>query len=180
MAPTPTFSASTSLLKSQLRLSGQPSAGDGNAIFESALLEVKTGFLRELGPDRVVVLKALSFSENPTTTDEALRAIANETELKWVRMVLIRTLPTLFLDASADQNQIYQDEATFRASPAGQLDAERSRLQTDIAENMSLLQATESIGDESSIEISSPQQTAVDPLPGGSLFGRGALGSHFL
>lgn len=180
MAPTPTFSANTALLKSQLRLTGQPTAGDGTAIFESALLEVKTGFLRELGPARVAVLVALSFNENPTTADQAVRSVANETELKWVRMVLIRTLPTLFLDASADQNQIYQDEAAFRTSPAGLLDDERARLQTEIAQNMDILRADESPGAESDIQVSSPQQDVVDPLPGGTLFGKGALNGHFL
>jgi len=52
MATTPTFTATTALLKSQLRLSGQPDGGDGEAVFESALLEVKTGFIRELGGSR--------------------------------------------------------------------------------------------------------------------------------
>ncbi len=180
MATTPTFSASTALLKSQLRLTGQPAAGDGTAIFEAALLEAKSGFLRELGAARVAVLVALPFSENPTTADQALRAIANETELKWVRKILIRTLPTLFLDASADQNQIYQDEATWRGSPAGLLEEERLRLCNEIEANMDLLRADETIGDESEIRISSPQQTAVDPLPGGTLFGGGQLGGHFI
>ena len=180
MATTPTFTATTALLKKQLRLTGQPTAGDGEAIFESALLEVKTGFIRELGTTRVAAVVALAFSENPTTSDHAVRAVANETELKWVRMVLIRTLPTLFLDASADQNQIYHDEATFRSSPAGLLDAERARLQTEIALNMDVLRALETPGDESDIQISSPQQAAVDPLPGGTLFSGGQLGGHFI
>ena len=180
MVTTPTFIATTSLLQKQLRLSGLHKAGDGEAIFQSAMLEVKTGFIRELGSARVAVLVALSFSENPTTADQALRSVANQTELKWVRAVLIRTLPTLFLDASADKSQVWEDEGAFRSTPAGQLDVERERLENDVEINMGLLSAEESIGSEATIRLESPQQTAVDPLPGGTLFGGGQLRSHFL
>jgi len=179
MATTPTFSSSVLRLKSELRLSKQPD-GDGEAQVASALLEVKSGFIRELGSARITVLQALAFSENPVTSDQALRAVANLTEVKWVRVVLMRTLPMLFMDASVNQNQIYHDEATFRASSEGRLETERIALENEIEKNLDLLRGDTSVGNEGRLKISSPQQACPDPLPGGTLFSKGHLGGHFL
>lgn len=180
MVTTPTFVVNTDTLRSQLRLSGQPTGGDGEAQFGAALLEVRSGFIRELGATRVIVLQALAFSENPITADQALRAVANLTEVKWMKAVLIRVLPMLFMDASADQTQIYHDEAAFREASALQLDAERIRLENEVAINLQLLAGTETIGSESSVRLDTPVSDDPIPLPGGTIFGGGQLGGHFV
>lgn len=148
MATTPLFAADVATLKSKLRLSGVPSVSDADDIINEAVLTVRAGFYRELGKTTVDAIVALPFVEDPTTDDEIKRAVANTTEVKWVRAELIRSLPMMFIDGSADQTQVYHDEALFRDASTAQLNEERVRLETDIEVNLALLRGEQSIGTE--------------------------------
>lgn len=176
MATAPLFVADLATLKSKIRLSGVASANDAEDIINEAILTVRSGFYRELGAARTAVLVALPFSESPTTENEILRAVANITEVKWVRLELMRTLPTMFKDGTAEQNQIFQDEALFRDTTQQQLDADRLLCEQQISENLDLLRGDESLGTESTIRVATPKVSSgivdpstVRPRPGDSI-----------
>jgi hypothetical protein len=176
LATAPLFVADLATLKSKIRLSGVAAANDAEDIINEAILTVRSGFYRELGAARTAVLVALPFNESPTTENEILRAVANITEVKWVRLELMRTLPTMFKDGTAEQNQIFQDEALFRDTTQQQLDADRLLCEQQIAENLDLLRGDESLGTESTIRVATPKVSSgmvdpesVRPRPGDSI-----------
>lgn len=179
MATTPLFSASVDVIRSKLRLSGVPTTGDAESIIDDAVLEVRSGFVRELGAARVTALQAIAFTENPSTSDEVLRATANQTEVKWVKLVLMRSLPMRFLDGNADETQAYFDEALFRHMSAEQIDAERVRLNNEIQTNLCLLQGTTDCAASGGVQVLTLEPDT-QPLPGATIFGGGQLNNHFI
>lgn len=177
MATVPLFIADLATLKSKIRLSGVPTTSDAEDIINEAILIVRQKFYRDLGTDRVAVLKAIAFSETPTTNDQVLRAVANSTEVLWVRCELMSMLPSMFMDGNADQSQIFQDEALFREAAANELEQSRMRCEMEIQQNLDLLRGDEEIASESTIRIDSPgvsrpvvdTRTASRPYPGDSI-----------
>lgn len=176
MATTPLFIADAATLKAKLRLSGVAASSDADDIINEAILTVRAGFYRELGGPLVATLVALSFTEMPTTNDEILRAVANTTEVKWVRAELFRTMPLSFLDSNADQNQVFQDEAMFRDSSQNQLDQERARLESDIQQNLDLLRGSEDIATEATLRVATMCAVIKPALPGDTIIPSARLG----
>lgn len=148
MAATPVFVATVLEMQSKLRLSDLQTSTDAFEIFEEALLEVRAGFIRRLGNARVTTIAGYSFSETPTTEEETLRLIANVTEVKWTRAILMRTLATRFLDTSASALSDMQVEAAFRDTGSFEREQEIKRLNFEIEENLQLLEASDNIVSE--------------------------------
>lgn len=169
MATAPLFVDTLANLKSKIRLSGVPATSDADDIINEVILTVRSGFYRELGAARVAALVALPFSETPTTDDQILRAVANVTEVKWVRCELIRLLPTMFKDGNADATQVFHDEALFRDTTANELDQERLLCMEEIRQNLDLLAGDEEIASEASLRISSVEPECPSPLPGDTI-----------
>ncbi len=178
MATSPLFIVDVATLKAKLRLSGVPSASDADDIINEAILTVRAGFYRELGSPRVASIQALPFTEDPVTNDQVLRAVANTTEVKWVRAELFRTLPLSFMDGNADQNQVFQDEALFREASQHQLDLERVRLETEIQQNLDLLRGAEDIASEATMRVATICPAVTPPLPGDTVIPGFRLGGN--
>ncbi len=176
MATSPLFLTDLATLKAKLRLSGVAATSDADDIINEAILTVRSGFYRELGGPRVTSLLALPFTESPATNDEILRAVANTTELKWIRVELFRTMPLSFMDGNADQNQVFQDEALFRDTSQHQLDQERVRLESDIQQNLDLLRGIEDIASEATIRVATICPAVTPALPGDTVKPRRLLG----
>lgn len=174
MPTSPLFVADVATLKSKIRLSGVPSTSDADDIINEAVLTVRAGFYRELGSTQIAAIQGITFVEDPASDDEVKRAVANVTEVKWVKAELMRAMPLMFMDGNAQQDQIFQDEALFRDASQRQLDQERIRLENEVEQAMELLRGDASIGSEGSIRIDSPteSQAVVDttrypaPRPG--------------
>lgn len=169
MATTPLFIVDVATLKAKIRLSGVAAASDADDIINEAVLTVRAGFYRELGSPRVAVIQALAFTENPVTNDQVLRAVANITEVKWVKAELLRTLPLSFMDGNADQNQVFQDEALFRDASQHQIDLERVSLESEIQLNLDLLRGDQSIASEATMRLATISPSVTPPLPGDSI-----------
>ena len=170
MPQAPLFVANETTLRSQLRLSGVPASGDADAMISNAIMEVRGGFIRRLGLTRIDVLVAMAFSSTPTTDDESLRLVANVTEVKWVKSVLMRTLTSMFLDGSGGALQDYHNEAPFRSSGPFERDREIKRLLGEVEENLQLLEASETLASETEGHISIIEPAETPPLPGGTAF----------
>lgn len=129
----PLFVADEDTLKSALRLSAVPaSALDTEAIIDEAILRARLRFYRDLGAARTNELVALPFTDQPTTEDEVLRALANTVEVKMVKCQLLRDLPNTFMDASGDVNHRWQEEAPTRERGGFELEEELKRCEEEI------------------------------------------------
>lgn len=135
MPSAPLFVADLATLKSRLRLSGLPSGGDGEALYDEALVRVRTGFYRRLGVSRVDEILAITYEPDAATAEEVLRATANSAEVKWVYIALCDLMPTLFMDASGASTEVWNTEGAFRQGrpSASRLQDLKNDLETDLA-----------------------------------------------
>lgn len=170
MATAPLFCADLATLKAKLRLSGLAAASDADAIVNEAILTVRLSFVRHLGLSRVTALVALPFSEAPTTENEILRAVANVTEVEWVRFELMRTLPVLFQDASGDKGDIWNREAPFRQSGQSDLKRQADALYATILTNLELLSGDNTDGSDGAVQGGAMEADTAPPRPFDSVF----------
>lgn len=167
----PLFVTDLATLKSRLRLSGLSTDGDGASILDAAIQEVRVGFIREIGIDSVNRVVAYNQTETPTTNEEAIRLLAEILEVKWSRLILMRTMTTMTLDGAGGALNDYHHEAPFRETSPYDREVEISRLQKEIHDGLDLLSQAESIPDEMvgyQSFTASPDPTP--PLPGESVF----------
>lgn len=170
MPTTPLFVADLDTLKGKLRLSGIEAGTDAENMLDEAVLTVRAGFFREIGQERVGIIQAITFVADPTTNEQALRATANVCEVKWVRAEVLRTMPTVFQDSSAEAANIFQTEALFRDTSDQQIETQRRHLMSEIEDHLDLLRGDELIGDSADSGLkyfSSESQTR--RLPGGDI-----------
>ena len=170
MAVATLFVADIATMKQGLRLSGLPANGDAEAILFNAIQEVNTNFRRRLGNTRVVEILAFTDVDNPLTDEGTLRAIAELTEIKWVRMILLRYLPMMHLDGSGGAVQSYHEEAPFRHTGPFGREREIKTLKSEIEENLQLLEGSETITNETKGHISLIGPNTTPPRPGESIF----------
>lgn len=112
---TPLFHPDRDTLKTALRLSGA-SKPASEALIDEAILGFRVWINRRLGAARV----------SQITTEPAAELL----EIKWVRLALRDTMPTLFMDDSAQTSQVWNEEGLSRE---GQISSEqRARLQEEI------------------------------------------------
>ena len=142
MAVEPLFVADKDTLKSRLRLSGAAQT-DALAQIDQAIEDVRVGFYDDaqgLGVSRVTALLAISYEENATTAEALLRTRANNLEVSWVRLLLMRRLPTLFMDASGNSLDVWNEEPLTRKAGRSLRD-EIARLELEVAEGLAYLGA---------------------------------------
>lgn len=147
MATNPLFSADLVQLKKDLRLSGANAGGDFEAIYETAVLQARIGFNTRLGPARVAELVAINYTPNPTTENDILRALARVCEVRWVRLILIDLLPTIWMDASGQAQQNYNEEAAFRSTDTDQRGDIRAHSLAEIEAWLAILAGEVKMGD---------------------------------
>lgn len=67
-------------------------------MIDQAIKDVRLEFYRRLTPARAAEIAALPTVENPTTSNEILRGVAEVTEIYWVMYKLIKILPTMYIE----------------------------------------------------------------------------------
>lgn len=112
MTVKPLFIKDRSTLLESLRLSGGNESSSQQ--IDDAILEVRTGLYRELGAARVSQISAYTRSETPATSDELTRAEAELVERRWVRLVLMRVMPTFFMEGTSQHQQVWNQEGLLR------------------------------------------------------------------
>lgn len=170
MAVTPLFLANTATLLSKLRLTGVK--GDGAAIVDEVIQQVRLGFYDFLGTSRVAAIVAITASDTPATEDELTRFRANLAESMWTRLLLMRRLPMLFMDASDKTQEIWDQEGLTRYASRVELDAEVERLERELNDLLNDLTGEEE-PDESTINVMVIEPSCTPPRPGDTAFGRG-------
>lgn len=169
MAATPTFATSLEALKKRCRLSSAK-AGDVTDVIDSEVQSAYLRFARDLGISEVARIKAIPYTDAPTTNDGFVRMTAQLTEEKLVTLGLMRRLPMMFLDASASQLSEWQDAPT-RPARGPNLEAEIARLESEIAQGMSIMLGETSQGEAPGIRAATIERPTAAPVMGGSAFG---------
>ena len=114
MAVNPLYNVKADVIE-KLRLTATTDA-DTLSIVDQAIRDVRLGFYRRLTPARATEIAALSSVENPTTTDEIVRAVGEVTEIYWVMHRLICILPTMFIETAHAISDSFDDVPITRDS----------------------------------------------------------------
>lgn len=166
---TPLFAQNSDELVKTLRLSGVKEDHDAAAIIAQAVLAVRGHFYRRLGQTRVAQLLAMPVAAEPATVEEILRSVATVTETKWVRLELLDSLPTMFMDGSNNTLQEWDEEAPFRNTSTFQIAALKKSLKSQIEENLDMLAGREEQGNESTVQSFDGTPSTTPPKPGASV-----------
>ena len=140
MAVSPLFVVDMATLKSRVRLTGAAQA-DALAQIDQAVEDVRVGFFDDvqgLGLSRVTTLLAIAYAENASTAEELLRTRANNLEVTWVRLLLMRRLPPLFMVASGSTLDAWNEEPLTRKA-GRDLREEINRLEQEVMEGLAYL-----------------------------------------
>lgn len=162
----PLFIADLATLQAKLRLTGIAADSPALAILDEAILDARGEFYRRLQASRVTALLAIPFVTNPAGGDQITRAIANTTEVKLVKVRLMRDLPLMFMDVSGGKQRAWNEEAPFREAGLGMSEKEIKRLEDSIEENFQLLAAEEKQGAETDWRMSDDSSDFCPPRPG--------------
>lgn len=159
-AVAPLFSSSKDELRKALRMSQIAPGSDALKMIDSAIQTASVMFYRQLGADKIAVLRSIPYPNTPYTDLEYLRVLAAQTEIKAVRAQLLRTIPLMLMDGSIASGS-WQQEAGFReGNNALLLRDELKRLEAEIASGMEQLSAMQlSPGGGVSVSIVAPDST---------------------
>lgn len=112
MAVEPLYNSKTEVLNN-LRMNDS-SDEETLVIIDQSIADVRLGFYRRLTPARATEIAALTSAENPTTTDEILRANAESVEINWVLYLLVCKLPTMYIETQFPIQNSFDDTPITR------------------------------------------------------------------
>jgi hypothetical protein len=164
MPATPLFITDLDTLKAQLRLSALDT-GDAAAVLDAVVGEVRLGFNDELGISRVAEIVALTSVEAPATEDELTRFRAENVELLWTRVILMRRLPTFFVQGSGQARKAWNEEGITGGSDDTNLRREIRSLEQQVRDGLARLESE--VAGEVNATVILPDETP--PRPGDSI-----------
>ena len=171
--PQPIFNKDRATLLARLRLVGAESES-AVASIDAAFAVVGTGFYDRLGAEAVALIAGYPYSEDLTAGEtQRKRLKAAVTEEKWMRLELMRRMPSLFFDGSGNSGNRWNDEQLGREGSASK--EELQRLENEILELLGQL-IDESDTSVVSAVVFSPDTTPVY-RPGGSVWPYGVRDS---
>lgn len=165
MAVTPLFIESMETLRSLVKLTGadQP---DTVVAIDNATRRVRAMIYDRIGSEAVVRVLGYASEENPTTTNALLRSRAEIMEADWVRLLLMRELPVLFMDASDNTSQVWNTEELTREAGRSDLSDQIRFLEDAIEDTLAVLAGSTASGKVVAIV---PEPDTVPPRPGDSV-----------
>ncbi len=168
MAVAPLFIESMAILKGQLRLSGAAET-DSLAILNSAVLKARVRLYKALSGARVAEILSTAHTDAPDTDAQITRINAENVELACVKSDLLRTMPTLFMDGSANKREIWNEEQIARRGGPSDVAAELERLEAEIDKGLEeLIGDSEEAAGEVRATCIGPLTTP--PVPGASVW----------
>lgn len=173
MAVQPLFISTVDNLRARLRLSSAQGNEDLPEILDEAMQTARVGIYERLGASVVSSIAATTATENPVTQDQITRTKAEILEVSWVRMILLRRLPVLFMDAGAATREIWDTEGMTRDAKWSEIDREIGRLLSEIESLLGSLAGDSESGPTGRAVAFEPQVTKTPgfsigrPLTGG-------------
>jgi hypothetical protein len=166
----PLFVADLDTLKAALRLSAIPAgSADVAAMLGDAVSQVRVRLYGRLGLALAAELVAIAPSSAPTTVEGLRRSLAESVEIRMVRVVLMRTLPTVFMDAGGGARKAWNEEALWRESPAKELERHIAALNASIEDDMGLLTGESEFGAHGTVHTYDGTPDVRPPVLGQSL-----------
>lgn len=166
----PLFVPTLTELKARLRLTGVPKGADAHAMISDGVLGAREIFYRRLSQTRVEQLRAFPRTRHTMSSEEHLRQIAEQTEVKVVRLDLMKSMPVLFQDSSAVALQEWNQNGILRAARLKEKSDQLNLLQAEIEENFQILAGEEFAGSETNTQIYDGSPAVVPPRAGSSVF----------
>lgn len=148
----PLFNPNRMHLISALRLRETPQGENVQDVIDEAIQSVKTGFYRRLGPAAIASIQETPFTRNPKTLGDQIRLLAAVTETKWVRMELLRTMPTSFMDGNSVDQQ-WQHEPAFRVATIERNAKEASIIRQEIEQSLDVLAGRTEFGESQMAQV---------------------------
>lgn len=163
MSTEPLFVDTMENLRLRLRLDGVADKGAVIAI-EEAVGKARIGFFDALGADRCNEIRGTALEDNPVSSEQIDRSRAAQCEANWVRMLLLRSMPTLIMGSPKVQ-QTWNEESIAREA-GRETEAEIERLKQDIDQALAAL-GTGTI--ESDLKVTTIEADTDPPRPGASI-----------
>ncbi len=145
-------------LLARLKLSGAAD-GDTLVVIDQAIRQVRAGFYKELGADRIAYIQAgvASVPPDPMTDADILHVKAEEAEALWVKLKLAVELPMLFVAGGDSIRERWNEEQLTRDLGRG----DQATLIGEMSERLDELLA-ELRGDED-VEVGSLRASMIGP-----------------
>jgi len=154
MAVEPLYNEKSVLLQ-KLRMSETVDT-DTLTMIDQAISDVRLEFYRRLTLARATELAALPSVDNPTTSDEVLRGVAEVTEIYWVMYKLVCILPVMYIETQFAIRDNFDDVPIVR--DADSISAFRQCLRNSVEQNLGQLEVPidNNTGSGASVSIGRP------------------------
>jgi len=152
------------VLKARVGLSNATQA-DQLAKLNQALQEVRIGFYKSLGAARISQLLAVASSDAPATSSQIDRTLTETTEVNWVKMLLLRSMPSFYMTAAV--GQAWNEENLTQSTDQFAASKEINRLNTEIQSALSSLMGEDEDDGQAVASCIGPLTT--QPRPGESI-----------
>ena len=113
------------------------------ALIEMSVSDVRIGFRKYLGADRIAAIVAMDLVKNPVTDNEYIRAQAANIEVLWLTWFLIPRLPQYFMDNGNSVNNAFNLEPLTRESDSSTMQKRLDLLWAQIESGLSDLVVNE-------------------------------------
>jgi hypothetical protein len=106
------------------------------SLVNMSVSEVRIGFYKTLGTERVDEIVAIPWTENPSTEDDILRVSAANIEALWLTYLLLPRLPNNFMSSAHLTSQQWNEDPLSRDSDGMQnyLDALKQQIDSGLAD----------------------------------------------
>ena len=148
--PAPLFVSSRTELLAKLRLSGYKDTGDTAALINQAITRARLEFYKRLAATSVTTLVGYTHSDNPSSTQEVMRAIAEDTEVLLVWYSVLQLLPVQAMDG--DMLEQWNEAAPFRELSPSEVQQHLDRTMAAIDDNFARLEGEISVPDTESVK----------------------------
>jgi len=154
-------------LQSKLRLSSVKD-GDALAMIEEAVRDARISFYDRLAAARVGEIVAIVYTDAPVNAEQVLRMKAAVTEAKLVRLQILRTMPSMTVEASPADQQAWNQEGFLRDTRPDEIAREIKRLTLETDQYLQDLEGEAPTPSALNVSTIGPTRDPM-PLPGESI-----------
>lgn len=175
MAVSPMFFATMDDLRAEIRMSGLQDGEEGAILVDRAVSDVRVFFRDRLGGTRLTELLALyavnDAFDDPGTDDEFTVARARSAEIVAVRVLLLDSMGSRFVDASANSIDQVLDEGVLRDAAIEDRREVQNALRARLNQLMDRLEGDLVEGDNVGFRAEALGPAETPPCPGYTVWG---------
>lgn len=130
----PLFSNNAEEIAHLLRMDKLPAGGSGQRIFENAVTQARSSLWRLLGTSIIDEMVAITYTADPSSTDEYRRLEARQLEIDVIRYHLAGMIPMSWKGGRAEFERSWNTDGNFQFMTPEQVDGFRAGLWAMISE----------------------------------------------